>query len=226
MVMSATAPPLAAMMTATRCNASRVVASPTGLASQRAARPVSPAGSRVRAISAASRLGVAVASSQPMPGRITSAQISDSSPVVTTRPSQAVAGGIAAARHRTGNALQSARPSWPAPLACHRCCQVAPGWAWSQSSTMPIPRRRFSSPARPATTIRRRGQQPVQIGARQPGPRPGVQVRARREPPPQRVSLGVRRPAAGPGRRRGRQRARPGAHHRPGPNSTFSDSAR
>ena len=151
MVMSAARPPLAAMMTATRCNASRVVASPTGLASQRAARPVSPAGSRVRAISAASRLGVAVVSSQLTPGRITSAQISDSSPVVTTRPSQAVAGGIAAARHRTGNALQSARPSWPAPLACHRCCQVAPGWAWSQSSTMPIPRRRFSSPARPAT---------------------------------------------------------------------------
>ena len=74
--------------------------------------------------------------------------------------------------------------------------------------------------------IRRRGQQPVQVGARQPGPRPGVQVRARREPPPQRVSLGVRRPAAGPGRCRGRQRARSGAHHWPGPNSTFSDSAR
>ena len=119
MVMSAAMPPLAAMMTATRCRAVRVVDSPTGLASQRAARPVSPAGSRVRAISAASRFGVAVVSSQPMAGRITSAQISDSSPAVTTRPSQAVAGDPAATRHRTGKARQSARPSWPAPLACH-----------------------------------------------------------------------------------------------------------
>ena len=226
MVMSAATPPLAAMMTATRCNASRVVASPTGLASQRAARPVSPAGSRVRAISAASRLGVAVVSSQ-LDARADHIGADQRQQPGGDDP--AVPGGGRGHRSRPPPDRERS-PVRPAVLASAAGPpSLLPGLTWLglepvQHDADPAAPVLLTSPA--GHGERRRGQQPVQIGARQPGPRPGVQVRARREPPPQRVSLGVRRPAAGPGRCRGRQRARSGAHHWPGPNSTFSDSAR
>ncbi len=126
-VMSATAPPLAAMMTATRCRATRVVDSPTGLAWHRAVSSANPTGSRVRAISAASRFGVAVVSSQARPGRSTSAHINDSRPVPNTMVSNLQSHDVVALRHRIGKPLQSSRPSWSAPLARHRCCQVSPG---------------------------------------------------------------------------------------------------
>ena len=156
-------------------------------------------------------------------GRITSAQISDSRPVPTTacRP-----GGPTASRPcATGPARLSsrARPSWSAPLARHRCCQVSPGWACSQSSTMPTPRRRFCSPARRCRGERRRGQQPrparradSRVRGQASGSGRGGNRAAARRPG---------RPAAAPaGAAPGRRRARPGGHHRPGPNSTFSDS--
>jgi len=146
MVMSVTVPPLAAMMAAIRCNATRVVDSPTGLASQRAVSSANPLGSRVRAISAASRVGVAVVSSQARPGRITSAQINDSRPVPSTAVSNRQSNDVVALRHRTGKPRQSTRPSLPTPLASHRCCQVSPGCASSQSTTMRTPRLRLSSP--------------------------------------------------------------------------------
>ena len=219
-------PPLAAMMTATRCRAVRVVDSPTGLASQRAARPVSPAGSRVRAISAASRFGVAVVSSQPMPGRITSAQISDSSPVATTRPSQAVAGDLGGRPPPDREGPPVSPPVLASAAGLPSLLPGGTGLSLEPVQHDPDPAAPVLLASLPGDGERRRGQQPVHVRARQQGLRPGVQVRARREPPPQRISLRVRRPAPRPGRCRGRQTARRAAHHWPGPNSTFSDSAR
>lgn len=43
--------------------------------------------------------------------------------------------------HRAGPCAQ-ASPAASAPLASHRCCQLAPGWSSSQSNSSESPRRR------------------------------------------------------------------------------------
>ena len=86
-VMSATRPPLAAMIRPIRSTAGSNVACPVPAASRSAFRPVMPAGSRTRPISAATRAGEVVVSSQGSPGRMTSPPISWASPVPSLRRS-------------------------------------------------------------------------------------------------------------------------------------------
>ena len=147
-VMSATAPPLAAMMTAIRCSATRVVDSPTGLAWHRAVSSANPTGSRVRAISAASRFGVAVVSSQARPGRITSAHINDSRPVPNTMVSNLQSHDVVGLAPPDRQPLASrpgrrGRRRWPATAAA-RC---RPAVSAASPATIRTPRRRLSSPA-------------------------------------------------------------------------------
>ena len=83
-VMSATEPPLAAMIRATRSTAGSNVALPIVPPSRSFFRAAIPAGSRVRPISPATRDGEVVASSQGRPGRSTSPPISWTMPVPRT----------------------------------------------------------------------------------------------------------------------------------------------
>jgi hypothetical protein len=135
--MSATRPPLAAMITATRSSAGMNVDFPTVPDSRSACRPAIPAGSRVRPISAAIRLGQVVSSSQAIPGRITSPLISWARPVPSPwcsspprEPSRPAAFSSASIRQR-----QSAATSASVPVAAQRSCQVVPGCSSSQSRT-------------------------------------------------------------------------------------------
>ena len=79
-VMSAIVPPLAARIAAIRRAARSLVAALAGSVRASAASAAKPPGSRDRAISAARFLGVAGDSSQPRLGRMTSPQISGSTP--------------------------------------------------------------------------------------------------------------------------------------------------
>jgi len=140
---AATGPPLAATMTAMRVSACCPLCSPTRPRVHDSASAANAAGSRVRAISVANpRRAGAKPSSQPRPGRITSAQISTSSP--GPRCASCVPGAVFARRRPAAAAVIASRQSgWSsAPLACQRCCQLSPGWVASQDSTASTPSRR------------------------------------------------------------------------------------
>ena len=125
-----------------------------------------------------------------------------------------------------GRSRQSARPSWPAPLACHRSCQVRTGLSLaSQSSTVADPAAPVLLASLPGDGERRRGQQPGHVRAASAGSaarRPGPGAAGTAAPARQSARPPARRRR--PGRCPGRQTARRAAHRWPGPNSTFSDS--
>ena len=86
-VMSATRPPLAAMIRRDPLDRRVERGVPGPAASRSALRAVIPAGSRTRPISRGERAGEVVVSSQGSPGRMTSPPISWASPVPSLRRS-------------------------------------------------------------------------------------------------------------------------------------------
>ena len=153
-VMSLTRPPLAAMTRAARSIAGPNVDVPTVLVSRSSFRAAIPAGSRVRAISSATRTGDAVASSQGSPGRRMSPPISWTMPIPSTLRICLPRGPRlpAASRPASIRSRQSAVPSAPAPEASHRSCHVVPGCSSSQSRIFSMASfreyRAFASPTR------------------------------------------------------------------------------
>ena len=134
--MSATVPPLAAMIRATRMSAVCPVCAPTALRWHIPASSAKAALSRVRAISSARpRRAGANPDSHARPGRMTSAQINTSNPgpMCAGRPVPPVRPVLQqAARSRQSGAAS-------APLAAQRSCQVSPAWDSSQLTTVSRP---------------------------------------------------------------------------------------
>ena len=211
--MSAARPPLAAMMTATRCKAV------PGRGHRRPGwhRAAGQAGQPGR-VAGAGHLGdqplrAWPGTIQPMPGRMTSAQISTAARLEATRLSGAWP-GTAACRHCTGKAPASSLgrsccAGWPAIVAasCHRA-EPGASPARSRDPVAPVLLASLAGDGNGAAAS-----SPSMICARQQGLRPGVQVRARRE-------AAQRRSACAPARLPGRDRAAPSVgparlHHWP-----------
>ena len=131
--MSATIPPLAAMISAVRRSVRLTASADTcGSASQSAWRRAKPSGSRVRA-----RLRVSAPSPAPPATRQRSEGRTMLPQADTTRAPDSSSRSHCDARPCSRcQAIGSARqfpPASSAPLAIQRCCQVSPGWADSQS---------------------------------------------------------------------------------------------
>jgi hypothetical protein len=99
-----------------------------------------PAGSRVSAMTMARYLWVLV-SIHASPGRITSAQMSISSPDDRSLSSEEALSPLSCS-HRSGSWTQELPGCSSARDASHRCCQVSPGNEDSQRSSLAVPRRR------------------------------------------------------------------------------------
>ena len=217
------APPLAARMTAIRCKATAGGGFPDRIGPASRGSSANPTGSRVRAISAASRFGVAVVSSQARPGRITSAHINDNRPVPSTCGVEpAVDDGWPCA---TGSGRsQSTRPS---VLGAAGQPPLLPGV--TRLGLQPVhdeptpPARRCSSPRRGDGAVR--AARTTRSGGRCRHSRGGHVGRERGLPQSWRA-VGVCR-GRSPSRLRSRPRPRASAAaSRSVPNKTFNDSGR
>lgn len=134
-------PPLQASRVAILVAASRAsFRAEAGPASAIASSRANPEGSRVSAISGA-RWELERVSIQASPGRITSPQVSISSPDDRSLSSQAAFRPCSRSQ-ASGSSAQDAPRLASAPDASQRCCQVSPGNDASQRRIFAVPRRR------------------------------------------------------------------------------------
>lgn len=141
--MSATVPPLAAMMTAVRNKAARRAMSLIpGSAWQKVSSRAKPPASRERIMFRASLRFLPPVSNQPSEGRMTSAPTMTTSELVMV--SSRVRENLSCRSSQLAGPSAHRSPAASAPLACQRWCQVRPGCSCNQSSISIRPRRRKS----------------------------------------------------------------------------------